>query len=83
MSDLPSRDIAAQIVKAFDVRGLAADRAGQAMRIVEAYASGRLVDRETMIPMYRQGGISGAWYPVVQGEPEPDGWLAIRGSDEK
>ncbi len=44
---LPSRDIATQINKAFDVRGLAADRAGQAMQIVEAYASGRLVDRET------------------------------------
>lgn len=44
MSELPSRDIAAQITKAFDVRGLAADRAAQAMRIIEAYAKGRLID---------------------------------------
>ncbi len=45
---LPSRDIATQINKAFDVRGLAADRAGQAMQIVEAYAEGRLVDRKAI-----------------------------------
>ncbi len=42
MSNLPSRDHAPQIVRAFDVRGLAADRAGQAMQIVEAFASGEL-----------------------------------------
>ena len=43
--------------------------------VLAAYAEGRLVDRDTMTPMYRQGGLSGAWYPVVHGEPEPDGWL--------
>ncbi len=28
----------------------------------------------TLIPMYHQGGLSGAWYPEVGGD-EPDGWL--------
>ena len=44
--------------------------------IATEWAAGRLVDRETMTPMYRQGGMSGAWYRETDGDP-PDGWLAI------
>ena len=51
----------------------------EAVSVLDAYASGRLVDRETMIPMYRQGGMSDAWYREMDGDP-PDGWLAIEDS---
>ncbi len=44
------------------------------LTIAAVWASGRLVDREAMTPMYRQGGLSGAWYPEYDGD-EPDGWL--------
>ena len=77
MSDLPSREE----VATWD--GLIVEthrRIQDVLSILDAYVSGRLVDREAMTPMYRQGGLSGAWYPVVHGEPEPDGWLAIEDS---
>ncbi len=48
----------------------------EVVSVLDAYASGRLVDRGTMTPMYRQGGMSGAWYRETDGDP-PDGWLAI------
>ena len=47
--------------------------------LARAWQSGRLVDRDAMTPMYRQGGISGAWYRETDGDP-PDGWLAIEDS---
>ena len=30
-----------------------------------------------LVPMYRQGGLSGAWYPMTDDEAgqAPDGWL--------
>ena len=46
---------------------------------LRAVASGRLVDREGMIPMYRQGGLSTAWYPTQGVEDEPDGYLFVSG----
>ena len=77
MSDLPSRqwfrDHAGVMLNDTDEEGM------EEWAIVAAYASGRLVDRETMTPMYRQGGMSGAWYRETDGDP-PDGWLAIEDS---
>ena len=32
------------------------------------------------IPMYKQDGLLGAWYPAALGE-EPDGWLTLRMED--
>ncbi len=74
MSDLPSRqwfrDHAGVMLNDTDDEGM------EEWAIVAAYASGRLVDREAMTPMRRQGGMSGAWYREKEGYP-PDGWLAI------
>ena len=65
VNDLPSREAFLQ-----DGKG--------AVAICEAFASGRLVDREVMKPMYRQGGLSGAWYPMQpEDEDEPDGYLIL------
>ncbi len=72
MSDLPSREDAKDWSDRY--AEVVSDRS--MVRIVAAYASGRLVDRDAMTPMYRQGGMSGAWYRETDGDP-PDGWLAI------
>ena len=75
MSELPSREDA----KDWSDRYAEVVNDRSMVRIVAAYASGRLVDRDAMTPMYRQGGMSGAWYRETDGDP-PDGWLVIEDS---
>ena len=78
MSDLPSREDIGQWLDQWARSGEVGwyEMFSDTLRAV---ASGRLVDRETMTPMYRQGGMSGAWYRETDGDP-PDGWLAIEDS---
>ena len=72
MSDLPSRARVADL----GCTASSPEQAEDIEAILNAYRVGRLVDRDTMTPMFRQGGLSGAWYPETDGDP-PDGWLLV------
>ncbi len=80
MSDLPSRE-AMKALARMVLDGIALNEDGRqhVALVLNEVAEGRLVDRDAMTPMYRQGGMSGAWYRETDGDP-PDGWLAIEDS---
>ncbi len=73
MSDLPSRERVAEAITFAHITDSDGDLL---VDIAQAFTDGRLVDREAMTPMFRQGGLSGAWYPETDGDP-PDGWLLV------
>lgn len=77
MTDLPNREAAGQAV-AFAYRNLKGSGAEIADLVALGihWSMGRLVDREVAVPMVRMGGLSPAWYPQEEDDPdEPDGWF--------